>query len=66
MKITVNGKPVEISENTSLGEFMEAHRLRREGIIAELNERVIVRGAWGSAMLRDGDCLELVSLVGGG
>jgi sulfur carrier protein len=66
LKITVNGKPVEISENTSLSEFIEARKLKQEGIIAELNERVVARGMWGGAVLMEGDCLELVSLVGGG
>jgi sulfur carrier protein len=66
LKITVNGKPVEISENTSLSEFIETHKLRQEGIITELNERVIARDMWRGAVLTEGDCLELVSLVGGG
>ena len=66
MKITVNGKAVEIWENTSLSGFIEVYNLRREGVIAELNEKVITRDMWEDAVLREGDCLELVSLVGGG
>jgi len=66
LKITLNGKAVEISEEMSLKDFIEARSLRREGVIAELNEKVVARDEWGSALLAEGDCLELVSLVGGG
>jgi len=66
LKIKVNGKPVEISEETSLKDFIEARSLGREGVIAELNEKVVARDKWGSALLAEGDSLELVSLVGGG
>jgi sulfur carrier protein len=66
LKITVNGKLVEISENTSLGEFIEARKLKQQSVIAELNEKVIERGMWENMVLTEGDCLELVALVGGG
>lgn len=66
MKITVNGKAVEILEKMSLKDFVEARKLRQEGIIAELNEKVVTRDKWESAVLAEGDRLELVSLVGGG
>ena len=66
MKITVNGRTVEISADMSLKDFIEARKLRQEGVIAELNEKVVARGMWESAWLSEGDCLELVSLVGGG
>jgi sulfur carrier protein len=66
LKITVNGKLIEISENTSLSEFIEARKLKQGGVIAELNEKVIARGTWGNMVLTEGDRLELVALVGGG
>ena len=66
MKITVNGKVTEVPAGTSLSLFVEERGLRRDGIIAELNERVIAGVSWESTVLLDGDCLELVSLVGGG
>jgi sulfur carrier protein len=66
MRITVNGKTVEIAEKTSLGYFVLSRGLVPEGVIAELNERVVPRDAWTKTLLVEGDCMELVSLVGGG
>ncbi|MDR2018313.1 MAG: sulfur carrier protein ThiS [Syntrophobacterales bacterium] len=65
MKINVNGKAVEISEKTTLLEFVEVRGIR-DGVIAELNGRVVPRNVWADMVLSDGDCLEMVSLVGGG
>jgi sulfur carrier protein len=65
LKINVNGKAVEISEKTTLLEFVEVRGIR-DGVIAELNGRVVPRNVWADMVLSDGDCLEMVSLVGGG
>ena len=66
MRIIVNGKATEVAENSNLGEFITACTLEGKGIIAELNEKVIIRDLWVETVLKEGDCLELVSLVGGG
>ncbi len=66
MKLVVNGKAVEAIENINLHEFIAARRLQPETVIVELNERVVRKDAWEKTMLADGDCIELVSLVGGG
>jgi sulfur carrier protein len=66
LKVTVNGKAAEAEENASLRDFIETLREHSEGIIAELNEKVVSRDRWAETLLREGDRLELVSLVGGG
>lgn len=66
MKITVNGKVLELPENTRLTEFLETRKVKREGVIAELNEKVMTRDLWAGVVLAEGDRLELISLVGGG
>ncbi len=66
MKIVANGKVTEVAEGTSLQEFVLGRKTQAEGVIAELNEKVIRRDMWTGTVLADGDRLELVSLVGGG
>ena len=66
MRITVNGKATEVAENSNLGAFVSAYKLEGKGVIAELNERVITKDLWVETVLKEGDRLELVSLVGGG
>ena len=66
MKIRVNGRTLEVAEETTLRDFIVSVRRQPEGVIAELNERVMTRDAWAGTLLREGDSLELVSLVGGG
>ena len=66
MRITVNGRTTDVTEETRLSDFVAAHKLEGKGVIVELNEKVIVRDLWAETVLKEGDCLELVSLVGGG
>jgi sulfur carrier protein len=66
VKLVVNGKRVEAEENTRLSEFIAARRLPPETVIVELNEKVVRKDAWEQTLLAEGDCIELVSLVGGG
>ncbi len=66
MKLVVNGKAVEAEDNTKLSEFISVRRLQPETVIVELNEKVVRKDAWEKTLLAEGDCIELVSLVGGG
>lgn len=66
MRVTVNGKAMDVVEKMSLGDFIKTYRSWPEGVIAELNQKVVKRDIWTETVLADGDQLELVSLVGGG
>jgi sulfur carrier protein len=62
----MNGQATEAAEKSTVRDLLLFYRLEPEGIIVELNERVIPGDRWAETMLCDGDRLELVSLVGGG
>lgn len=64
--IRVNGKERTVEEGTSLKDFILGTGAKAEGVIAELNAKVIQRNFWADTALDHGDVLELVSLVGGG
>ena len=69
MKIKVNGeeKKLELDqENVLLSTALNAMGYRPNTIVVELNNLIINSIKWEKVKLKDGDNLEIVSIVGGG
>ena len=69
MKIRVNGKEKNIElekENALLSSTLELLGYKPNTIVVEVNELIINSNKWDNEILRDGDRLEIVSIVGGG
>ena len=69
MKIKVNGeeKNLEIAqENALLSGVLDTMGYKRNTIVVELNSLIINSTKWDVVKLKDGDNLEIVSIVGGG
>ena len=69
MKIKVNGeeKKIELDqENALLSSALNLMGYKSNTIIVELNHLIINSINWGEVKLKDGDNLEIVSIVGGG
>jgi len=69
MKIKVNGeeKKIEIDqENALLSTVLNLLGYRPNTIVVELNDLIINSIKWEKVKLKDGDNLEIVSIVGGG
>lgn len=66
MRITVNGEPYEIPEGATVLALIEALKLRGGPVAVERNGDVIVRAEHQTAVLREGDVIEIVHFVGGG
>ena len=69
MKIKVNGEEKEIEldeENALLSTALNSMGYKPNTIIVELNNLIINSIKWGEVNLKDGDILEIVSIVGGG
>ncbi len=69
MKIKVNGeeKIIEINEeNPLLSKALNAMGYKPNTIVVELNNLIINSMKWEKVQLKDGDNLEIVSIVGGG
>ena len=66
MRVTVNGEPRTLSEGLTLAQFVHDLGLERNPIAVELNREVVPKDRHGATTLRDGDRLEIVTLVGGG
>ena len=69
MKINVNGeeKKIELDqENPLLSTALNSMGYKPNTIVVELNSLIINSMKWGKVKLKDGDNLEIVSIVGGG
>jgi len=65
MKLTVNGEAREVAARTVLG-LLEELGLQPARTVVEQNAVIVSREVYGDTLLKDGDVLELVRLVGGG
>lgn len=66
MQITVNGEPQEISEGSTVASLLQQLGKNPKFLAVERNLELVPRTEHASAELRDGDSLEIVTLVGGG
>ena len=69
MKIKVNGeeKTIELDqENALLSTVLNLMGYKPNTIVVELNNLIINSLKWEKVKLKDGDNLEIVSIVGGG
>jgi thiamine biosynthesis protein ThiS len=66
MQIVVNGEPVTVESPSTLAALIERLGLGGAACAAEVNRRLVPRRDHGSCELREGDSVELVTLVGGG
>ena len=69
MKIKVNGeeKTIELDqENALLSTVLNLMGYKPNTIVVELNNLIINSVKWEKVKLKDGDNLEIVSIVGGG
>ena len=66
MNVTVNGAAREIAPATTLAELLRALELNPRFLAVERNLEVVPRTEHDACVLRDGDELEIVTLVGGG
>ena len=69
MRIKVNGKEKNIelkNEKALLSSTLELLGYRPNTIVVELNDLIINSLKWENVILKEGDSLEIVSIVGGG
>tara|TARA_Y100000991_G_scaffold178376_1_gene140665 strand:- start:488 stop:697 length:210 start_codon:yes stop_codon:yes gene_type:complete len=69
MKIKVNGKEKKIeleNEKVLLSRTLEFLGYKKNTIVVELNNLIVNSKKWDHEILKDGDRLEIVSIVGGG
>tara|TARA_B100001109_G_C18596699_1_gene350460 strand:+ start:234 stop:443 length:210 start_codon:yes stop_codon:yes gene_type:complete len=69
MKIRVNGEETNLELNQDkafLSKTLDLMGYRPNTIIVELNNLIVNSNKWDNVILKEGDTLEIVSIVGGG
>jgi len=66
VKIRVNGEERELAPGTTVGQVVDTVVADRARIAVERNREIVPRARYDEAALRDGDVIEIVTLVGGG
>lgn len=66
IRIHVNGEARAVLRGTSVAVLVEQLGLRPEQVAVEVEERIVRRDVRTTTILKDGDRVEVVTLVGGG
>ena len=66
MQFTLNGQPETLDSATTLGQLLSRLKLEPIRVAVEINEDLIPRRSFAQTPIRDGDRVEIVTLVGGG
>jgi len=66
LNLVLNDEPFEAPAGATVASLLVALKLHEQRVAVELNKEVVPRQQHEAAMLREGDCLEIVTLVGGG
>ena len=66
MQITLNGQPETLDSAATLGQLLSRLELEPIRVAVEINEDLVPRKRFAETAIRDGDRVEIVTLVGGG
>jgi sulfur carrier protein len=66
MVITVNGQSRDVAEKLSVADLLDTLNLTGKPVAVEVNLQLVPRQQHAGHQLAEGDCLEIVTLVGGG
>jgi thiamine biosynthesis protein ThiS len=66
MKITVNGKPMDLEAGTTVEGLLERLGVPRQYTAVAVNRDITPKSAYGAVKLADGDRVEIVRPMGGG
>ena len=66
MQITLNGQPATTSPGATVADLLGELDLAPIRVAVEINEDLVPRRAFADHALREGDRVEVVTLVGGG
>ena len=69
MKLIVNGTPADVPDGTTVARVvtdLTGTDRGGRGVAVAVNDDVVVRSAWSSTVLTDGDTVEILTAVQGG
>jgi thiamine biosynthesis protein ThiS len=66
IKTLINGAMREVATGTTVLELLNELDIKPQGIAVELNLEIVPKSRFGEMILKDGDKIEIVRMVGGG
>ncbi|HRE60527.1 MAG TPA: sulfur carrier protein ThiS [Micropepsaceae bacterium] len=66
MRLTINGEVQDLAGPLSVAGLLERLRVDRRKVAVERNLAIVPRAAYETAMLEEGDRIEIVAFIGGG
>jgi sulfur carrier protein len=66
MQLTINGRSVDLDGEMRVADYLQARGIDAKHIAVAVNGEVLPRGSYGEVLLRPGDVVEIVRMVGGG
>ncbi len=66
MKIKLNGSEIEVNDNISVLELMKMKNFDSTKHVAIVNEDVIPKSKISEVILKEGDEVEIITMMGGG
>ena len=65
-EISINGEPLQIEPGTTIAELLRSLQKEPRYLAVERNFELVPRTQHADCRLNAGDCIEIVTLVGGG
>ena len=66
MELIINGEARRVADGLTAAQLLETLSVKPEDVVVELNLAIVKRAQLPQALLKDGDRVEIVRLVGGG
>jgi thiamine biosynthesis protein ThiS len=66
MRVTINGGEEDIETDVTVAALVARFNLEPKHVAVEINQDLVSRGNYDSTTLKEGDRIEIVTLVGGG
>lgn len=66
MRLIINGEQAAVEDGATVADLVAQYDLSPLRVAIEVNERLVSRTTFAQTALRDGDRVEIVTLVGGG
>jgi len=64
--VTLNGEAKSFDDPTTLMDLVEAHGLKVNSVLVELNGEAVLRSEWATRQIQSGDKMEFLRVVAGG
>ena len=64
--LTINGEPDQVPEGENLLMFLTRKNINLHRVVCELNEAIVRRADMEKTVLKEGDTLEVITMMGGG